>query len=120
MVAAEYGDKVFGNNCTFQQDGAKPHTHHLSQQWCQDNLSDFSDKDCWPPNSPDLNTLDYAIWDELAHAIKWDRVTAKKTLIDELKKAAPRIRNEVVQRSCAAWTSRLSDISKNGGECISK
>ena len=73
-VAAEYGDKVFGNNWTFQQDGAKPHTHHLSQQGCQDNLPDFFDKDCWLPNSSDLNPLDYAIWDTLAHAIQCDRV----------------------------------------------
>jgi hypothetical protein len=28
-------NKVFGNDWTFQQDGAKPHTHHLSQEWCQ-------------------------------------------------------------------------------------
>ena len=101
-VAADYGKKVFGNNWTFQQDGARPHTHHLSQQWCQDNDPCFFDKDRWPANSPDLNPLDYSIWNELVHAIQWHRVTSKTTLIEELKRAVHRIRDETV------WESRSS------------
>jgi hypothetical protein len=31
-VALKYGNKVFGNDWTFQQDGARPHIHHLTQQ----------------------------------------------------------------------------------------
>ena len=31
-VALKYGNKVFGNVWTFQQDGVRPHTHHLTQQ----------------------------------------------------------------------------------------
>jgi hypothetical protein len=43
----------------------------------------FIDKDHWPPNSPDLNPLDYSIWDKFVHAIDWEKVTFKKTLIEE-------------------------------------
>ncbi|CAF4644113.1 unnamed protein product, partial [Didymodactylos carnosus] len=63
-VALKFGNKMFGDDWTFQQDGAKPHTHHLSQKWCNDHFPAFIDKDHWPPNSPDLNPLDYSIWDE--------------------------------------------------------
>ncbi len=63
-VALKYGNKIFGDDWTFQQDGATPHTHYFTQQWCHDNLPAFIDKDRWPPNSPDLNSLDYSIWDE--------------------------------------------------------
>ena len=35
-VALEYGNKVFGNDWTFQQDNATPHIHHLTQKWCRD------------------------------------------------------------------------------------
>ncbi|CAF3958580.1 unnamed protein product, partial [Rotaria sp. Silwood1] len=31
-VALKYGNHVFGNNWSFQQDGAKPHVHQLTQQ----------------------------------------------------------------------------------------
>ena len=30
-VALKYGNKVFGNDWTFQQDGAIPHIHQLTQ-----------------------------------------------------------------------------------------
>lgn len=119
-VVAEYGDEMFGDNWTFQQDNATPHTHRLTQQWCHDNLPSFFDKDSWPPNSPDLNPLDYSIWDELAKAIEWDRVTSKTTLIDQLKVAVHLIRQEVVWESCASWTSRLSRVCQNGGDYLSK
>jgi hypothetical protein len=33
------------NDWAFQQDGVKPHTHHLIQQWCHDNFPAFIDKD---------------------------------------------------------------------------
>jgi hypothetical protein len=33
-VALKYGNQVFGNDWTFQQDGATSHSHHLTQQWC--------------------------------------------------------------------------------------
>ena len=31
-VALKYGNKVFGNDWTLQQDGATPHIHQLTQQ----------------------------------------------------------------------------------------
>ena len=69
-VALKYGNDIVGTYWTFQQDGAMPHVHHLTQQWCKDNFPSFIDKDHWPPNSPDLNPLDYSIWDELLIGIR--------------------------------------------------
>ncbi|XP_065665656.1 uncharacterized protein LOC136087078 [Hydra vulgaris] len=62
-VALKYGNEMFCDDCTFQQDGLTSHTHHLTQQWCHDNFPAFIDKNRWSPNSPDLNPLDYSIWD---------------------------------------------------------
>ena len=52
-VALKYGNKVLGNEWTFQQDGAKPPTHAKAQKWCIDNFPSFIDKDRWPADSPD-------------------------------------------------------------------
>ncbi|CAF2182362.1 unnamed protein product [Rotaria magnacalcarata] len=101
-VALEYGNKVFGNDWIFQQDGAKPHQHYLTQQWCRNNFPSFIDKDCWPPNSPDLNPLDYSIWDELANAIDWNKVKSKSTLIQQLNSLVKKIRESVAFESCAS------------------
>ncbi|CAM4751342.1 unnamed protein product [Rotaria magnacalcarata] len=86
-VALKYGNYVFGNDWAFQQDGAKPHIHQLTQQWCHDNFPGFIDKDHWVPNSPDLNPLDYCILDEFVKVINRNKVTSKPTMIQELKRA---------------------------------
>ena len=114
-VALEYGNKVFGNEWCYQQDGATPHTHAAAQEWCRNNLPSFIDKDRWPPNSPDLNPLDYSIWHEFGQQINWIKVQSKKTLIQELKLAVKRIRESVVLESCQSWTNRLYRLSKNNG-----
>jgi hypothetical protein len=62
--------------------------------------------------------LDYCIWDELAKAINWDKVTSKKTLIDELHRAERKIRLDVVFESCNSWTSRLNLVAKNDGNFL--
>ena len=55
LVALKYGNSIFGNDWTFQQDGAKAHFHEKTQEWCPKNFPSFIQKDHWPPNSPDLN-----------------------------------------------------------------
>jgi len=52
------------NNFVFQQDGAL-HRHtwnYANARVTWQTSSDFIDKDSWPPNSPDLNPLDYCVW----------------------------------------------------------
>ncbi|KAG5345241.1 DYH1 protein, partial [Acromyrmex charruanus] len=38
------------------------HTSHLIQNWLSDNVHMFWSKEFWPPNSSDLNPLDYYVW----------------------------------------------------------
>ena len=46
----------------FQQDGAPAHTARVTQEWLHANCPEIIEKDQWPPNSPDLNPLDYHVW----------------------------------------------------------
>ena len=117
-VALKYGNQAFGNDWVFQQDGARPHSHQLTQQWCRDKFPSFIDKDHWPPNSPDLNPLDYSIWDELVNAINWNKVKSKTTLIQQLKSSVKKIRESVVFESCASWTNRLYRMCQNNGNYL--
>ena len=82
------------------------------------NFPSFIDKYHWPPNSPDLNRLDYSIWDEFAQQINWGKVKSKKTLIDDLKRSVKRIRDSVVLESCEGWTNRLYRLSENKGNYL--
>ena len=46
-------------NYVFQQDGAPAHTSKRTEEF---NLVAVWTKEMWPPQSPDLNPLDYSIW----------------------------------------------------------
>ena len=69
-VALKYGNSIFGNDWTFQQDGANAHFHEKSKKWYANNFPSFIQRSHWPPNSSDLNPLDYCLWDELGKTIK--------------------------------------------------
>jgi len=54
----------------YQQDGAPAHMAKLAQDWIATNCSEFIGKDEWPPNSPNLNSLDYHVWGAMLERYK--------------------------------------------------
>ena len=60
----------WNRNWVFHQDGAPSHKAEETQGLIRDNVPDFIQADIspqrnngeWPPNSPDLNVMDYSIW----------------------------------------------------------
>ena len=117
-VALRYGNSKFGNNWTFQQDNGIPHTQQETQEWCSQYFPSLIDKDRWPTNSPDLNPLDYCIWDEFAQTINWNKVTSNSSLIAEFKRGVKKIRLDVVRESCSIWTNRLYRMTQNDGNYL--
>ena len=57
-VALAHGDVPF----IFQQDSAPAHRAKKTQEFLKEQGVKFWTPQEWPPNSPDLNPLDYAIW----------------------------------------------------------
>ena len=117
-VALKYGNKVFGDDWIFQQDGAMLRQHYLTQKWSQENFPSFTDKDHWPLNSPDLNPLDYSIWDEFINVIDWNKVKSKATLIQQLKSSLKKIRESVIVENYTSSINRLYRISQNDGNYL--
>ena len=37
-VTPKYGNSIFGNDWTFQQDGTKSYFHEKTQEWCANNF----------------------------------------------------------------------------------
>ena len=52
---------------------ATAHTASLAQDWLSRKCPEFIRKEEWPPNSPDLNPLDYHVWDAMLD--KYQRCT---------------------------------------------
>jgi len=74
---------LLSDNFVFQQDRAPAHAAALAQDWVQKNCPAFIVKEEWPPNSPDLNPLDYHVWGTMLE--RFQRYTPKSTNIAELK-----------------------------------
>jgi inhibitor of nuclear factor kappa-B kinase subunit alpha len=101
----------------FQQDGAPAHTSHLAQDWLGQHTPDFIKKDDWPPNSPDLNPLDYHVWGAMleqyqAHTPKPKNKAELKTVIQAIWDDFPQ---ESIDRAILSFRSRLLACTKAEG-----
>jgi len=66
----------------FQQDGAPAHRARDTITFLEQQTSpDFILPTLWPPNSPDLNPVDYSIWSALQEKVYRSKIAD----IDELK-----------------------------------
>ena len=54
--------RIAGDVFVFQQDSAPAHRARETVQLLQQQTPEFISPDLWPPNSPDLNPVDYRIW----------------------------------------------------------
>jgi len=54
---------------TLQQDCAPPHTVKKTINYLKSENVSFIEPQMWPPNSPDLNPIDYAVWGALQQQV---------------------------------------------------
>ena len=102
----------------FQQDGARPHTANTTREWLRNNFSSFMDKDLWPPNSPDLNPLDYGIWG----LMETRACATPHSSVADLKVSVQRewdnLSSEYIAKTCASFRPRLEAVIEAGGNYI--
>jgi len=87
--------RILPGQFIFQQDGAPAHTASLAQDWLSRNCPEFIRKEEWPPNSPDLNPLEYRVWGAMLD--KYQRYVPKSTNISELKTVLKAIWSDLPQ-----------------------
>ena len=104
----------------FQQDGAPAHTAATSQEWCEEHLPDFWQKEVWPPNSPDLSPIEN-LWaivqskmDEMPAANSRERLT------DSLKLAWKKIPRETISNLISGMPDRMQACVRERGGYIGK
>jgi len=117
-VLIEDCNNLLPGDCIFQQDGAPAHTSRLAQDWLGEHCPELISKDEWPPNSPDLNPLDYHVWGMMLQL--YQRYQPKPTNTAELKVALQAIWDELPQefinKAVLAFRRRLQAcIRANGG-----
>jgi len=58
---------------------------HSAQNWLRASCPDIITKDQWPPNSPNINSMDYNVWGAMLDAYR--KLKTKPKTCAELKKA---------------------------------
>lgn len=111
---------AFGNCYIFTQDGAPAHTSNVTQAWCRQHFSGFWDKNMWPPSSPDINPMDFAVWSILEREVSKISYSSVAALKQALVAAWSSLPEETVQRSCQAVEPRLKAMIKAKGGHIEK
>lgn len=106
------------NNYIFQQDGAASHTSKVTQAYLEQSTPEFIKKDDWPPQSPDCNPMDYAIWNSLSEKVYEGR--RDPFTEDELKERIREKWDEIslpeIRQSISQWKKRLAAVcAQNGG-----
>ena len=112
-------DGLFGHkNWGFQQDGASSHTDQKVQKWCKNNFNFFIPKRRWPPNSPELNPLDYSIGNNISTHVQYHKVKTINDLRREIEKALKKIDINYVRDVIGAFLRRVRSVEKHDGELI--
>jgi len=75
------------------EDSALAHRGRDTIQLLQRETPDFIGPDFWPPNSPDLNPIDYKIWGVMQQRVYESRINS----IDELKQRLHDVWHDVQQ-----------------------
>ena len=101
----------------FQQDGAPAHTAQQTQEWLATNTPDFINKDEWPPNSPDLNPLDYCVWGlmQAAYAKHRPKPSTKAELKAVLQTIWDSLSTNTINKAITAFRKRLRACIKAEG-----
>ena len=109
VTEAFLGGYVFVQHC------APSHTAKVTKQWCRTHMTDFCDKDMWPPSSPNLNPMDFAIWSILETDVCATPHSSTANLKRTLQTAWSNLDESAVRRSCLSALGRFEAVVKAKG-----
>ena len=100
----------------FYQDLAPAHRAKKTQAFLKEIFPRLIPASETPPNSPDLNPLNYCLWSILkARLTKYDLVPNFERLSEILKIEWNSIPQQVIRDSCASWLTRVRGVERANG-----
>ena len=72
-------------------------------------------KDFWPPNSPDLNPMDYYVWSVVEAKVNEYLVANRDALKRKIAEVMKNMDEVEVARACACFRTRLEKITEAEG-----
>src|SRR6476619_3983820 len=96
----------------------RPIHQRLAQEWIELHSPELVKKDEWPPNSPDLNPLDYHVWGAMLERYKsfTPKPKTKAELTAVLQQIWDELPQEPINKAITAFRKRLQAcVAANGG-----
>jgi len=93
---------------TFQQDSTPVHRARPTVELLEKEVLDFISPSLWPPNSPDLNPVDYKIWSLIQERVYQQPISN----IDELRECnccslGKAVDHQRIDAAIRQWQERL-------------
>ena len=107
---------ISGDSFIFQQDNAPAHRARDTVEFVKREVPSFITPDLWPPNSPDLNPVDYKIWGIMQQRVYEMKITDITALREWLVRTWNSMEQSVIDASIDQWRIRLKACTDaNGG-----
>ena len=107
---------VAGDSFIFQQDSAPAHRPCETIQLLQHETPNFIGPDLWPPNSPDLNPVDYTIWGIMQQRVYKTRVHNIDELKQRLLDVWSGLQQNIIDLAVSEWRKRLGACVRAEGK----
>jgi len=105
-----------GEYYIFQQDSAPAHRARETIALLQRETPAFISPDVWPPNSPDLNPVDYRIWSVMQHRVYRKKVADVAELKERLIEVWAGMEQAIIDEAIDQWRRRLrACVEAKGG-----
>jgi len=100
----------------FQQDGAPAHRNRETVELLKEVTPDFIQPSLWPPNSPDLNPVDYAIWGIMQETVcNKGKIANVEELCQRIVDEWERLDQRIIDGAVKEWQKRLRACSAAEG-----
>ena len=108
--------RTFSDYYTFQQDGAPAHKARETVELLGNETPDFIPPTL-PPNSPDLNPVDYKIWSVMQGRVYRTKVRDIEDLRQHIMQVWDEFDQGIIDASIKQWRRRLrACVTANGGQ----
>jgi len=94
---------VAGDTFVFQRDNAPSHRAKDTIKLLQQETPDFVGPDIWPPDIPDLNSVDCKVWGAMQQRVYECRINSVDELKQRLVEVWSSLQQNVIDASISEW-----------------
>jgi hypothetical protein len=99
-----------GADFIFQQDGAPAHRSKHTVAFLTSNVPEFIQPENWPPNSPDLNPVDYSIWGYLQQLVYRHKIENLDHLKQIIISCWTELSQQFIDGAVDQWSHRIAAV----------